>query len=236
MLAIVEPRRPRRGARALRAVGDPRDGRRPRHRHRRASASSTACSTRSACRARTRRRRTATSRPSSRRTAPPVADVPVDSLGDGPLYHAAAARARGPGRARRPPIPRAALAARVSRRRRPRRRAARAARDADDRRQVVGVAPVRPPALPQHRRRPGRRRRRAPAEGHRRRRSRSSTDGKARFCRLDPRTGARLAVLEAARNVACAGAAPAGARQLPQLRQPRAPRGDVAVLRGRRRA
>ncbi|MCJ7436198.1 MAG: phosphoribosylformylglycinamidine synthase subunit PurL [Acidimicrobiia bacterium] len=33
-----------------------------------------------------------------------------------------------------------------------------------------------------------------------------STDGKARFCRLDPRTGARLVVLEAARNVACSGA------------------------------
>ncbi len=33
-----------------------------------------------------------------------------------------------------------------------------------------------------------------------------STDGKARFCHLDPRTGARLAVVEAARNVACAGA------------------------------
>ncbi|MCU1428728.1 MAG: phosphoribosylformylglycinamidine synthase subunit, partial [Actinomycetia bacterium] len=35
-----------------------------------------------------------------------------------------------------------------------------------------------------------------------------STDGKARFCYLDPRTGARLAVLEAARNVACSGARP----------------------------
>src|SRR5262245_17051557 len=35
-----------------------------------------------------------------------------------------------------------------------------------------------------------------------------ATDGKARFCRLDPRTGARLVVLEAARNVACAGARP----------------------------
>jgi phosphoribosylformylglycinamidine synthase len=33
-----------------------------------------------------------------------------------------------------------------------------------------------------------------------------STDGKARFCRLDPQTGARLVVMEAARNVACAGA------------------------------
>ena len=35
-----------------------------------------------------------------------------------------------------------------------------------------------------------------------------ATDGKARFCRLDPRTGGRLAVLEAARNVACTGARP----------------------------
>ncbi len=35
-----------------------------------------------------------------------------------------------------------------------------------------------------------------------------STDGKARFCRLDPRTGGRLAVLEAARNVACSGRVP----------------------------
>ncbi len=33
-----------------------------------------------------------------------------------------------------------------------------------------------------------------------------ATDGKARFCRLDPRTGARLVVCEAARNVACTGA------------------------------
>ncbi|HEX5615268.1 MAG TPA: phosphoribosylformylglycinamidine synthase subunit PurL [Acidimicrobiia bacterium] len=35
-----------------------------------------------------------------------------------------------------------------------------------------------------------------------------STDGKARFCHLDPRTGARLVVFEAARNVACTGARP----------------------------
>jgi len=35
-----------------------------------------------------------------------------------------------------------------------------------------------------------------------------STDGKARFCKLDPRPGGRLVVLEAARNVACAGGAP----------------------------
>jgi len=35
-----------------------------------------------------------------------------------------------------------------------------------------------------------------------------ATDGKGRFCRLEPRTGGRLVVLEAARNVACAGAEP----------------------------
>ncbi|HEX4777194.1 MAG TPA: phosphoribosylformylglycinamidine synthase subunit PurL, partial [Acidimicrobiia bacterium] len=35
-----------------------------------------------------------------------------------------------------------------------------------------------------------------------------ATDGKARFCALDPRTGGRLVVLEAARNVSCAGARP----------------------------
>ncbi len=35
-----------------------------------------------------------------------------------------------------------------------------------------------------------------------------TTDGKGRFCRLDPRTGGALAVLEAARNVACVGARP----------------------------
>jgi phosphoribosylformylglycinamidine synthase len=35
-----------------------------------------------------------------------------------------------------------------------------------------------------------------------------TTDGKARFCLLDPRTGGALAVLEAARNVACTGAKP----------------------------
>jgi phosphoribosylformylglycinamidine synthase len=35
-----------------------------------------------------------------------------------------------------------------------------------------------------------------------------TTDGKARFCALDPRTGARLAVLESSRNLACVGAEP----------------------------
>jgi phosphoribosylformylglycinamidine synthase len=37
-----------------------------------------------------------------------------------------------------------------------------------------------------------------------------SVDGNGRFCYLDPRAGARLAVAESARNVACAGALPIG--------------------------
>jgi phosphoribosylformylglycinamidine synthase len=37
-----------------------------------------------------------------------------------------------------------------------------------------------------------------------------STDGNGRYCYLDPRRGAMLAVAEAARNVACAGALPIG--------------------------
>jgi len=35
-----------------------------------------------------------------------------------------------------------------------------------------------------------------------------SLDGQGRVCRLDPRTGGALAILESARNVACAGGAP----------------------------
>jgi phosphoribosylformylglycinamidine synthase len=38
-----------------------------------------------------------------------------------------------------------------------------------------------------------------------------SVDGNGRFCYLDPYTGAKLAVAEASRNVACAGAEPIGA-------------------------
>ena len=86
----------------------------------------------------------------------PVADVPVGSLGDGPLYQRPLARpaaqdalqAADPRRAADefPPAPTS-------------RRVAGAARHADHRRQVVGLAPVRPPALPEHRRRARGRRR-----------------------------------------------------------------------------
>ena len=50
-----------------------------------------------------------------------------------------------------------------------------------------------------------------------------SVDGNGRFCRLDPRQGARLAVAEAARNVACAGAQPIGATNCLNFGNPERP-------------
>ncbi len=50
-----------------------------------------------------------------------------------------------------------------------------------------------------------------------------SVDGNGRFCRLDPRQGARLAVAEAARNVACAGALPIGATNCLNFGNPQRP-------------
>ena len=63
-----------------------------------------------------------------------------------------------------------------------------------------------------------------------------SVDGNGRFVLLDPRQGARLALAEAARNVACAGGAADRRDQLPELRQSGAARDHVAVRRSRRRA
>jgi phosphoribosylformylglycinamidine synthase subunit PurL len=50
-----------------------------------------------------------------------------------------------------------------------------------------------------------------------------SVDGNGRFCRLDPRQGARLAVAEAARNVACAGGLPVGATNCLNFGNPEKP-------------
>ena len=62
-----------------------------------------------------------------------------------------------------------------------------------------------------------------------------ATDCNGRFCQLDPYEGAKLALAEAYRNVAVTGAVPDRRHRLPQLRQPREPRGHVAVLAGGRR-
>ena len=50
-----------------------------------------------------------------------------------------------------------------------------------------------------------------------------STDGNGRHCYLDPRKGAMLAVAEAARNVACAGARPIGATNCLNFGNPERP-------------
>jgi phosphoribosylformylglycinamidine synthase len=50
-----------------------------------------------------------------------------------------------------------------------------------------------------------------------------SVDGNGRYCYLDPRRGAKLAVAEAARNVACAGAMPVGATNCLNFGNPERP-------------
>jgi phosphoribosylformylglycinamidine synthase len=50
-----------------------------------------------------------------------------------------------------------------------------------------------------------------------------SVDGNGRFCFLDPRQGAKLAVAEAARNVACAGGLPIGATNCLNFGNPERP-------------
>ncbi len=50
-----------------------------------------------------------------------------------------------------------------------------------------------------------------------------STDGNGRYCYLNPRRGAMLAVAEAARNVACAGALPIGATNCLNFGNPERP-------------
>jgi phosphoribosylformylglycinamidine synthase subunit PurL len=50
-----------------------------------------------------------------------------------------------------------------------------------------------------------------------------STDGNGRYCYLNPRRGAMLAVAEAARNVACAGAVPIGATNCLNFGNPERP-------------
>ena len=50
-----------------------------------------------------------------------------------------------------------------------------------------------------------------------------SVDGNGRYCYLDPRRGAMLAVAEASRNVACAGATPIGATNCLNFGNPERP-------------
>ncbi len=154
---------------------------------------------------------------------PVLADVPAASLSDdAPLYDRprqapvrARDRAAGPAHRLRRRSPGAAALA------------------------GLGLPPVRPPALPQHRGRAGRRRRAAPP-------------GRPRAAAVGPRRGADDGLQPAGLRARPAGrhrARPgrgrrqpglrrcdAGRRrELPELREPRAPRGHVAALRVHRR-
>ena len=62
-----------------------------------------------------------------------------------------------------------------------------------------------------------------------------SVDGNGRYGYLDPRRGAMLAVAEASRNVACAGARPLAATNCLNFGNPGTAGDHVAVRRGRRR-
>ncbi len=138
--------------------------------------------------------------------APPIADVPVGSLGDGPLYHRPVARPAGQD-ALQAADPRAQLHEKFP-----------AGVDLSEELLALLALPtiadktwisrqydhqlflntvVGPGGDAAVLRVKGTRKALALA-----------TDGKARFCRLEPRTGGRLAVLEAARNIACTGARP----------------------------
>ena len=59
-----------------------------------------------------------------------------------------------------------------------------------------------------------------------------ATDTSGRYTFLDPYRGAQLALAEAYRNVSVSGAAPVSVYQLPELRVPGEPGGDVAVQPG----
>ena len=165
----------------------------------------------------------------------PVADVPIGSLGDGPLYHRPLAppedlearQAADPGAGAAGPLPlwpgpvrRAAATCSP-----PRTSRTRAGCGAST---TTSCSSTRWPAPVATRASFGSRRRAASALA-------VSVDGKGRFCALDPRVGVQLAVLEAARERRVQWGPADGARQLPELREPRASGGDVAVLGDHRR-
>ena len=158
-----------------------------------------------------------------------LGDVPAGALSDdAPLYHRPLARPGGPrcppgGRPRGPGCP-----VRL-----------RAGRAVPPVRPVVGLPPVRPPALPQHGRGTGRGRRRAPA-------GRAGPAGLVEGA--GPDHGLQPGVVldrSPGRHGGHGGRGgpqrglrrgPAHGRgELPQLRQPRASRGHVAAVRGHRR-
>ena len=218
----------------MRPVGDRGDGRRYGHRHRVGSASTTAPSTRWVSRAEPTLRLPGERPARSSSDNPPIADVPVGEPRRRTALRPAGAPARDPGRLDR----RRSLA---------RARRAVPRRDAISRPSCSRCSPAR--TSPTSRgsdastttscssTRSSGRAATPPCCASRARSAASAlgTDGKARFARA--RSARRRTARGARRRRATSPArcATGRARELPELRQSRASRGDVAVRRGRRR-
>ena len=182
-----------------------------------------------------------------------------DPLADGPTTRAPGRRLRPPHRRRSPTTPPSttARAPRAAQRRAPIDAAAIAAPVRRSLRasslalvgspnvgsRALGLAAVRPDRPRRHDRAPGLRRGASCAC----RASGTATtiekllafavDCNGRTCELDPFAGGAMAIAEVCRNLVCTGAEPIGDHRLPELRQPRAARGDGAVrARDRRRS
>ena len=186
MLAIVTPENLDAVLALCAPVGDPGVGDRSGHRHRALPRVRGTLRRRRGCRAPTRRRRAATTRSRVSSDREPVADVPVGSLGDGPVYHRPAPAPADPRRAAR---------------RRPRARAGRGRFPAGTDLSGELLALLATPTIADkswvYRQydhqlflntvvAPGRRRRGAAAQGHAPRALALTTDGKARFCAARP--------------------------------------------------
>ena len=95
----------------------------------------------------------------------------------------------------------------------------------------MGLSPVRFDGAEQHDGGAGRRRRRAPNQGHESRTG-AVDDSNPRACALDPYVGAAATVVEAARNVACAGARPIGLTNCLNYGNPQRPEIMWQFIRG----
>ena len=93
---------------------------------------------------------------------------------------------------------------------------------ADDREQALGLSAVRPHGADQHAHPAGHGRRRRARQGHDRALAHVGRRQRP-LLYLDPYRGAQLAVAEAARNVACAGARPLGATNCLNFGNPERP-------------
>ena len=153
-----------------------------------------------------------------------VADIPNQSLtDDAPLYH----RPVGTWKAPVPLDPPAEVLEAAEAAARLHRRPEEAAGVREHLQQALGLRAVRLHGADQHRAGPRRRSRRDAHQGQREpgheRGLAMALDGNGRWCYLDPKLGAKLAVAEAARKVACTGAMPVAATNCLNFGNPEKP-------------